>query len=229
MLKKILTLFVFFIVEINSVYADLGISLGATRLIYTSDLKQASVNVINSDNRPFLIQSWVTASPNSNKKEDSLFITTPPLFRLESDSTNTVRVIFVGKNLPLDRESVYWLNIKAIPSATKSDDNKLVIAIKSKIKLFYRPLGIKGDPIEAYKAVTFSEKNGKLVITNPTAYNVSFSNIIVNGTELNELVMVQPFSDLKINKKVMVGQTVKWGAVSDYGGTLPELTAKIIK
>lgn len=229
MSKKILGLLLFIIIGISNVYAESGISLGATRLIYTSDLKQASVSVTNGSEKAFLIQSWVTNSTNSNTKEDSLFITTPPLFRLEADSTNTVRVIYVGKDLPLDRESVYWLNVKAIPSATKSNDNKLIIAIKSQIKLFYRPEGLKGKPSDAYKNISFSARNGKLVITNPTAYNISFSKIEVNGSEVKDTIMVKPFSEQTVNKKVSSGQPIIWNAIGDYGAVLPDLKAKITK
>lgn len=228
MLKKILSLLVI-IIGISSAYANPGISLGATRIIYNSDLKQASVTVINTENKPFLIQSWITKMPDSQTKDDQLFITTPPLFRLEADSTNTVRVVFVGKGLPTDRESVYWLNVKAIPSVTKTDENKLVIAIKSQIKLFYRPEGLNGNPIDAYKAVSFSEKNGQLVINNPTPYNVSFNKIYVDGAEIKELITASPFSEQKINKKVSIGQTIKWNAISDYGSVLPDVSAKITK
>lgn len=229
MSKKILSLFFLIIIGISNAYAESGISLGATRLIYTSGLKQASVSVTNGSDKAFLIQSWVAASTNSNTKEDSLFLTTPPLFRLEADSTNTVRIVFVGKGLPSDRESVYWLNVKAIPSVTKSSDNKLIIAIKSQIKLFYRPEGLKGDPSEAYKQISFSAKNGQLVITNPTAYNISFGSIEVNGSTVKDLIMAKPFSEQTIKRKVSIGQTITWNAINDYGAILPDLSAKITK
>lgn len=229
MIKKILTLLAFIFIGVGHAFANSGIALSGTRLIYNSDANQTSINVINTDSKPFLIQSWVTATPKSNAKEDSLFITTPPLFRLEGDSTNSVRVVYVGNSLPQDRESVYWLNIKAIPSADKKDSNQLIIAVKSQIKLFYRPMGLPGNSLEAYQHIKFTEKSGKLVINNPTAYYVSFNKINVNGSNLKEAIMAAPFSEQTVNIKATVGQTITWNAISDYGANLPDISAKITK
>lgn len=229
MFKKFLTLLAVSVIGISHAFANPGIALSGTRLIYSSDANQTSINVINTDSRPFLIQSWVTATPKSNAKEDSLFITTPPLFRLEADSTNAVRVVYVGNSLPQDRESVYWLNIKAIPSSNKTDGNQLIIAVKSQIKLFYRPVGLPGNSGEAYQHIKFTEKSGKLVISNPTAYYVSFNQINVNGSNLKEVIMAAPFSEQAVNTKVTVGQTITWNAISDYGANLPNISAKVTK
>jgi fimbrial chaperone protein len=55
---------------------------------------------------------------------------------------NTLRIIDATNNqLPQDRESLFWMNVKAIPSMDKSklSDNTLQLAIISRIKLYYRP------------------------------------------------------------------------------------------
>jgi fimbrial chaperone protein len=46
-----------------------------------------------------------------------------------------------NNQLPQDRESLFWMNVKAIPSMDKSklSDNTLQLAIISRIKLYYRP------------------------------------------------------------------------------------------
>jgi P pilus assembly chaperone PapD len=49
--------------------------------------------------------------------------------------------------LPQDKESLFWLNIKAIPSASQVD-NTLQIAIKTRIKLIYRPATMKGASLK---------------------------------------------------------------------------------
>ena len=48
----------------------------------------------------------------------SSFYYYPPLYRLDGGQQNIERVVVTG-NLPQDKESLYWLNIKAIPSAPK--------------------------------------------------------------------------------------------------------------
>jgi P pilus assembly chaperone PapD len=54
---------------------------------------------------------------------------------------NTLRIIDATNNqLPQDRETLFWMNVKAIPSMDKSKlDNTLQLAIISRIKLYYRP------------------------------------------------------------------------------------------
>ena len=56
-------------------------------------------------------------------------------------------------SLPQGQESLFWLNIKAIPSASKQM-NSLQIAVKTRIKLIYRP--------EALRASTPEEQANKL-------------------------------------------------------------------
>jgi len=75
------------------------------------------------------------------------FLITPPLFRLDAKEDNVLRVVRTGGNLPGDRESLYWLNIKAIPSSKHVEGmNTLQIAINTRIKLLYRPSSIQGKP-----------------------------------------------------------------------------------
>jgi P pilus assembly chaperone PapD len=122
-----------------------SITVGGTRLIYNGAENEASLPVSNSkDAVPYLIQSWIELSENS--KEQVPFIVTPPLFRLDGGHENTLRVIYTGEtSLPENRESVFWLNVKSIPSMTRSDENRLLIAVKTRMKLFYRPAALASE------------------------------------------------------------------------------------
>lgn len=66
------------------------------------------------------------------------FIITPPLFRLDPGKNNILRIVNTTPGLPQDRESVYWVNVKAIPSKSDDSENKnvLQIAVRTRIKLF---------------------------------------------------------------------------------------------
>lgn len=229
MLNKIICTLFLLIIGLGNVYADEGIQLNTTRVIYNAADNKASVDVINSSKNVYLIQSWITSSPNSDIKEDKVFVTTPPLFKLDSESTNSIKVFYVGDSLPQDRESVFWLNVKAIPSIVKTDANRLIIATKSQIKLFYRPTGLKGEASDAYKSIKFYSQNGQLVIDNPTPFSVSFSKVKINGVELKEYITSLPFSKQVVKQKAIVGQVVSWDAINDWGGLSPELKMNIIK
>lgn len=117
-----------------------GVALGGTRLIYPIGNNQASMPITNSDEKgTFLIQTWVE---DSKEVKTSDFVITPPLFAIDPESENTLRIAYIGsKTLPNDRETVYWLNVKAIPAAKSpiKDSNTLQIAVLNRIKLFMRP------------------------------------------------------------------------------------------
>lgn len=219
MLKKILCSIIFLASGINGALAE-GIQVGATRVIYEGDKNQASVPVSNPSQRAYLIQSWVSKDITSTGAMDTIFLTTPPLFKLEPKSSNNVRIVYNGATLPQDRESMFWLNIKAVPSTAKSEigSNSLVLAVKTQIKLFYRPAGLSGNPMEAHKQLKFKTQNGKLTIVNPTPYNISFAELKINGLSVDDPVTVMPFSTYALNKKSTSGSTVTWQVINDYGG-----------
>ena len=104
-----------------------GVGLSATRVIYDGSKKEASLTVQNkSKTEEFLIQSWVDDAAGSKKTP---FIITPPLFRLDPGKNNILRIVNTTPGLPQDRESVYWVNVKAIPSKSDDSENKNVLQI----------------------------------------------------------------------------------------------------
>ncbi|HDY3607790.1 TPA: molecular chaperone [Klebsiella michiganensis] len=203
-----------------------GVEIGGTRLIYNGTGHQAAISVSNPDNTPYLIQSWVSKNENSDDG-DSLFVTTPPLFKLNPYAQNSVRVMLAGNAVPQDRESVYWLNIKSIPSSSAEAKNELLIAVKSKMKLFYRPAGLKGDPSLAYQQLTFSAAGGKLSVHNPTPYSVSLYDVKVNGKELAKPPMVLPFQTLSLPQTTVASGEVSWRAINNFGGVTAQHKFKI--
>ncbi|EBY1953401.1 molecular chaperone [Salmonella enterica] len=198
-----------------------SVVVGGTRLVYDGGKKEASLSVSNLDKTPYLIQSWVENSPNSSEKAP--FIITPPLFRLEGEQENVLRVVRSSGNLPVDRESMYWINIKSIPSLTSdSPQNTLQIAVKTRIKLIYRPQGLQGSPEEQTEKLIWQRKGNNLQLINPTPFYMNFHQVKVGESELEGVAYVAPMS---INSftlpKVTAGQ-VSWKIINDYGGVGPE-------
>lgn len=198
-----------------------GVEIGGTRVIYDGRSNQASISVKNPDSKPYLIQSWVSKS-DQNDDNDSTFITTPPLFRLEPGTQNSVRMVLNGKNLPGDRESVYWLNIKSIPSSSPDAKNDLLIAVKSKMKLIYRPAELKGDPSLAYQQLQFFNKNGTLMVKNPTPFSVSLFDVKINGKVIKKPTMILPYQDVPLTNAASPGSEVVWRVINDFGGITAE-------
>lgn len=204
-----------------------GVQVGGTRLVYDGNNKLATISVNNPDDRPYLIQSWVS-SQEENDESDDTFITTPPLFRLEPNSQNSVRVIYRGNSLPKDQESVYWLNIKIIPTANREATNDLVITVKNKMKLFYRPAELSGDPALAFTKLKFRQRDGKLAVFNPTPYSVSLYDLTANGSTMTKPPMVLPSQEIVLGQKVQIGSPVSWRAINDFGGITTEQKLKVV-
>nr|WP_318382407.1 molecular chaperone [uncultured Enterobacter sp.] len=202
-----------------------GIEIGGTRLIYDGASSQAAISVSNPDNKPFLIQSWVSSS-DIGDDNDTAFIATPPLFRLNAGAKNAVRVMLTRNTLPSDRESIYWLNIKAIPSSSPDAKNELLIAVKSKMKLIYRPPGLKGDPLLAYQKLQFTRKGGVLIVHNPTPFSVSLYDVKINGKPLAKSPTALPFQSVSLPVAVNAGGEISWRAINDFGGVTVEQKTK---
>lgn len=203
-----------------------GVEIGGTRLIYNGSANQAAISIKNPDNKPYLIQSWVNKSEDSDDA-DNTFSTTPPLFKLNPHAQNSVRVTLTSNALPTDRESVYWLNIKAIPSSSPEARSELLIAVKSKMKLLYRPAGLKGDPSLAYEQLTFKSQGGKLSVHNPSPYSVSLYEVKINGKQLEKPPTVLPFQTVSLPQSAVTGGEVSWRAINDFGGITAEHKIKM--
>lgn len=209
----------------STLQVQAGVVIGGTRLIYDGAKKESSLNISNPDKVPYLIQSWVDTNEGDTSKAP--FIITPPLFRLDGGQDNILRVVRAGGNLPTDKESLYWLNIKSIPSAEKKD-NTLQIAVKTRIKLIYRPQGLRGSLDEAAKTLTWQRNGNALQVTNSSPYYVTFFNVKVNGSPIKSATMVAPQSSARFELPAGVSSgALSWEIINDYGGTSKPFTGNI--
>lgn len=212
-----------------SVAANAAVMVGATRLVYDGALKEANLAVSNrGDDSPFLVQSWVSRYNGTEASVDS-FIVTPPLFRLDSNKENILRVVFTGgADVPQDRESLFLMNVKAIPamSDAQRDQNVLQIALKTTIKLFYRPAGLKGSPKDSVAQLVWSTKAGKLSVDNPSNFHVVISDLKVNGRGLEDAAeALRPSEHRDFTVKAKSGDEILLSYIDDYG---THITAPVV-
>lgn len=197
-----------------------GVALGATRVIYPQGDKQVSLPITNSsESTDFLIQSWIN-NPDGIKSSD--FILTPPLFVIHPKKENTLRIMYVGPDLPKDRESVFYLNSKAIPSVDKSklSGNNLQIATQSVIKLFVRPKNLPTPSIDAPKTLRCQVSGGKVTLTNPSPYYVTLVKFYSGGTKLPNS-MVAPKGSLAVDIPGGKSGQITFQTLNDYGANTP--------
>ncbi|CAI8695788.1 molecular chaperone [Burkholderia pyrrocinia] len=208
-----------------SQHADAGIVLSGTRLVFDGTKREASTNARNTSDVPYVVQAWVEAQDGST---DTPFFVTPALSRIDGEREGLLRVLRVNDTLPEDRESMYWLNVKEIPKIDKRD-NVLQIAVRTRIKIFYRPAGLKNAPRGAamldWKIVR-NAKIGKcaLAVKNNSAYYVTLSDIAVgygsNAPEKLKISAIAPLSgqDWSLPSCAQSIQ-LSYSVVNDFGAT----------
>lgn len=203
-----------------------GVGLGTTRVIYPQNSSQASLSIQNTDtSKVFLIQSWVS-NPDGKKSTD--FIITPPIFVIQPKKENTMRIMFVGKKpLPTDRESLYYLNSKAIPSGKPEEGkNTLQIATQTTIKLFVRPDNLPTPSTDAPQSLRCKLIGANLNINNPSPYYVTLVNLNVGNKKMPN-TMVSPKSEVQVPLQGGPGGNITFQTMNDYGAKTVQQTCSM--
>ncbi|HGH3373729.1 TPA: molecular chaperone [Kluyvera cryocrescens] len=204
-----------------------GIQLGRTRVIYDASKKEASLPLVNTEKElPWLIQSWVI---NADNKTRAPFIITPPLFRLNSKSEQTLRIMKSDNITKKNIESLYYLIVRMIPANDRQDEknNVLHLIYKTQIKLFYRPEGMDGRAEDACKNLRFSRSGQQLKIVNTSNFHTVFSSLNVGSNKV-QADMVAPQSNLTLPLSTRgASPSVSWRCINDYGGTTTACTAAL--
>lgn len=213
-----------FSIIIYPLESSAGISVDRTRVIFDGKAKSSSANLTNNSKEyPFLAQSWL--ENESGTKINFPFTVTPPLQRIDPEQKGVVRIAKVTSvpGLPLDRESLFYLNIKEIPPKPKKE-NVLQLAMQSKIKLFYRPEQIKPKTgVIWQKDITIQNGDGNISIKNPTPYYVTIASVeLGKSSKIDPLkgVMIKPLSSSVVHRGSLFhpGDKLKVTIVNDYGG-----------
>lgn len=212
-----------------------ALTINATRIVFDGDKRNTSVVISNPSDRPFAVQTWV-----NTEADDTVtvvpFAPSPPLFRLNPGKEQQVQINGLPHDLPSDRESLFYFNVQEIPQADPSQGNVLNIALRTRIKLFYRPALLTDNPIARLKDLQWSVRQiaGKAELTamNPTPFHVSFIRLDVSGggstEKVKEVAMLGPFSSRHYElseTKAVPGLQVVFSAINDYGGYSKPLTA----
>ena len=121
--------------------------------------------------------------------------------------------------LPEDRESLYWLNIKAIPSSKQVEGvNTLQIAINTRIKLLYRPSAVKGRPEDVADKLEWRREGNELVVNNPTPFYMNFQAVTLNGQKVTKATWAVPKTETHFAIPGNVrGSNVTYSIITDYG------------
>jgi chaperone protein EcpD len=220
--------------------AQASVVIGGTRVVFPAQDGEVTLRLSNNGERPALVEAWIDrGDPHSTPdKVDTPFLITPPLFRMEAHKDQSLRILFTqsAQPLPTDRESVFWLNVLEIPPKPNGKQfvgkNYMQLAIRSRLKLFYRPAGLAGDVLKApaelgFKTVTAGAGQA-LLVHNPTPYYITISQIamVLDGKSYKvDTGMVAPLSDLRLDVPQLqqtpaAGSPIRFDTINDYGAAV---------
>lgn len=208
------------ILALTTCSAYAGTQIGATRVIYSEGKKETSVSITNKDSSPYLIKSWIENADISGTH----FMVTPPLFRMDGQQKNVIRIFKANNTLPTDRESLFFLNITSIPASNGDDDrNTLQIAVRTKMKLIYRPKALMDNIPESFsEKLIWTVSGNSITGKNTSPYYINLAQITLNGKviPMAEKNYLPPMSSTtyKLPANNSKSGVLEWSVINDHGG-----------
>lgn len=215
-----------------------GIVLSGTRVIYSADQSEVTVNMKNAGKSPVLAQSWIDDG-NQYTTPDKIvspFVLTPPINRVDAGKGQTLRISLVdSKGVPTNKESVFYLNVLEIPAKSKDSDtnNHLSIAFRTRIKLFYRPQGLRGSAGDAPDSLQWSISNHGIKASNPTPYYITLGTVTYTqggNKYVADGKMIAPGSSTDFHFKNVNAisnlNAITFTSINDYGAVVKHSQSK---
>ncbi|HEY2454434.1 MAG TPA: fimbria/pilus periplasmic chaperone [Scandinavium sp.] len=204
-----------------------NVVVGATRIIYPELQKEVTVKLSNNEGSPVLAQTWIDKG-DVNAQPEKLqvpFIIMPPINRIDAGKSQTLRITYTGSStLPSNKETAFWLNVLEIPPVGKNrSPNKLQIAFRTRIKLFYRPesLGKADKAIAAAESLEWASMGKTIIAKNNSPFYVSLVSVSDGSGHSVEGEMVPPFGETTFtpssSMKFSPGAKVSYEYVNDWG------------
>lgn len=230
MLRHYLWVSLLFMIMGTDTAVSAGIVITGTRVVYPEDEKEVTIKIDNVGDKPALAQVWIDSGDPDATPETARapFTLSPPINRIDSGKGQTLRMMYTGENLPRDKESLFWLNVLEIPASRKDKNNQLQLAVRSRLKIFFRPRGLPGTANEAGKSVTWKKVSGGVEGYNPTPYFVSVARITQDKdgkVPVSEGGMITPGGKSLFRTKKSA-TTIYPSYISDEGGV--ELLAQSV-
>ena len=214
------------------------IIIHGTRVIYPSNAREITLQVSNNGNKPALVQAWIDEGDAKSTPDQSQapFMITPPISRVDGNKGQTLRIVALPKSgsLSQTQETLYWLNILDIPPKPTAKtvktvpENFLQLAIRSRIKFFYRPSEIKEGIAAAPTKLQWFVQGTQLKVKNPTPFYITLTSINQDDSGksvdlISEGLMLKPFSEDTVALKSSNISKMVFTSINDYGGrnTLP--------
>ncbi|UNC52218.1 molecular chaperone [Enterobacter huaxiensis] len=197
--------------------ARAALVLSGTRVVFPASENQVSLKVDNPTDNDYLMQSWV--EDESGKPQQGILVE-PPVAQIKAHHKVELRFNLVDPALKDNKsEKLFWLNVKEIPKVdANASGSELLLAMQTKIKVFYRPAGVEAESGDAWKKLIWQCAGNSIEVNNPTPYFITIDSAMTDGhTKLN-VDMIAPFSKKRMQLQGTAKcNSVTWSAISDFG------------
>lgn len=206
-----------------SLNAVAGIQVDQTRVIYNGNAKSASLDIHNDQPDTYMVQTWLDYGDKSQVPQNMPMQVIPPILKLAGKKEAVLRFVYSGNGLPQDRESLFWVNIQEIPPAPKNE-NVLQIAVRTRIKLFYRPTGLNTTLPQQIAALKWQRQGNQLMVENNGPLNITLGVIGLTGGAGNKREinadMVKAFDRISIPLPAGAenAKRLNFTYINDFGG-----------
>ncbi|MFW1748724.1 molecular chaperone [Acinetobacter guillouiae] len=178
-----------------------GVLAAKTRIVFKDGEHEQSLMLANTNDYPIILQTWVDQGEGDPDINNMPFLILPPFVKLASNDIHGLRILYNGKALPNDRETVFWLNLYEIPMIKRHSDQAayMNLAMNTQLKLFYRPKQIaKMLPEMIVEKIHFKiveqDKKNYIECENPTPYHASLINLKIES--LSQKIYIQSEMDM---------------------------------
>ncbi|WP_296269256.1 fimbrial biogenesis chaperone [Pseudomonas sp. UBA6562] len=188
--------------------AHASVVVTGTRVIYPGDAREKTLQLTNEDTFPNVVQAWVDIDDPASSPDtaDAPFMVNPPVSRMAPGSGQSLRLVYTGSGLAQDRESLFHLNVLQIPprNMANADRNQMLLMLRNRLKLFYRPTGIAGsvDALPEQLHFQLRQEGGRwyVEVRNDSGFHASFGSAAVHlgeRTLVLDAKMVPPMSSVR--------------------------------
>lgn len=222
----LMPLIVSFLMFAPAPFAQAGISLDRTRIIFPGNETAVNLTVFNKGpERLYLDKGWLEDEHGVKLNNTGAFSIQPAEQMIEPKGRALLKIqaMPVVSELQQDRETLYYFNLlENYPDNNK--DNTAAIKLQMRIKMFYRPaaLAVKQNDVPFQKKITLTKNKELYIVNNPTPYFVIFidARTKVGGSVVPgfEHLVIPPKSNVSLDRSISeLGENPVLFYVNDYG------------
>lgn len=170
--------------------AQAEVTVESTRTVYPATQQEVTIGLKNDGDVASLLQIWISDGDleQAPKASKAPFIIDKPLLRLEPHGSYKLRVRSIPQRAPREkREYLYWLNVLEIPPREAGADNAVQVAVRLRMKVFYRPEGV-GAP----------ENPDARVSMKATVEGLQMHNASLHYFNIGEMALASPEGERQV-------------------------------